>query len=208
MTEHKDKNELLSLSESKVNGIAILGSHPETVAQAPFRDESWHIYACSPHNIEHRTLPRVTEWFEIHKPIQDVTRSYRYLRALEDLPCTVWMRDEENMHKFKNAKLYPERELRGRLVKGPDGDIYTEDGLFYYDMFTSSIAFILAKAIVDCEKYSIPAIGLWGIMQASENEYMYQRPGVKYFMSEARKRGIKVVAPRESRLFAPQKEVF
>ena len=80
-------------------------------------------------------------------------------------------------------------------------EIPNGDGLFCPFMFTSSIAYMLAKAIADCEAAGIPQIGLWGIMQASENEYTYQRPGIQYFLSEATRRGIKVIANRESCLF-------
>ena len=40
----------------KYTGIAILGSHPATVMNAPFGDASWLIYACSPHNVEQLSL--------------------------------------------------------------------------------------------------------------------------------------------------------
>ncbi len=114
-------------------GIAILGSHPETVGDAPFNDKSWKIYACSPHNIEMRTLPRIDEWFEIHKPVTDKTRRYEYLRRLEEnrvaqdpAHCDViWMRDEEALPRFKDARPYPEKQLKdefgpslGRLLTG------------------------------------------------------------------------------------------
>lgn len=199
----------------KTKGIAILGSNPQTVMEAPFSDEGWLIYACSPHNVEHRTLPRITEWFECHRPLEDGTRPYVYLRALEDMPV-VWMRDEKaiNCGYFPNARRYPEKELYGtstfQKVKRQDqnGNVQKSvveipncDGLFNPYQFTSSIAYMLAKAIVDCERQSIPQIGIWGVMQASETEYVYQRPGIQYFLCEAFRRGIKVIANRESCLF-------
>lgn len=174
-------------------GIAILGSHPETVMRAPFGDKDWLIYACSPHNFEKRQLPRFDEWFEIHLPIADKTRAYPYLRFLESVPI-VWMRDKQAMGLFPGAKEYPEDELKS--IFGP----------FH---FTSSIAFMLAKAIKDIEDGKAePLIGLWGIMQASPNEYAYQRPGVQHMIWEAVRRGIKVVAPDVSKLFEPPPEDF
>lgn len=171
--------------EVQTSGIAILGSHPATVAQAPFDDSSWLIYACSPHNVEHRQLPRVTEWFEVHDPIEDPTRSFQYLRAVSDMPF-VWMRDKRALASgcFKGGRQLPDMT-----------------DVFCPFMFTSSIAYMLAKAILDCEKHGIKKIGLWGIMQASEGEYTYQRPGIQYMIWEATQRGIKVIAPRESCLF-------
>jgi hypothetical protein len=172
-------------------GIAILGSHPATVAMAPFNDD-WLIYTCSPHNIERRQLPRWDEWFEIHIPVAHRTRGQQYLEALKDMPL-VWMRDKSAMDYFPGAKLYPEDEMK------------KEFSPFH---FTSSIAFIMAKAIKDCERLGVKQIGLYGIMQASANEYTYQRPGVQYFIWEAVKRGIKVIAPDVSRLFEPPPEDF
>jgi hypothetical protein len=188
-------------AERKWNGIAVCGSHPKTVAMAPFHDPKWKIYCCSPHNIEMRALPRVNEWFEVHVPVADETRAYDYLRHLEDNKVSqegsaevIWMRDKEAIHRFKDARPYPEEFM------------LQEFGPFFLD--TSSIAYILAKAIVDCCNENIPAIGLFGIMQASPGEYSYQRPGIQYFIWEAARRGIDVYAPDISKLFELQKVKF
>jgi len=197
--------------ETKVQGIAILGSHPQTVQKAPYHDKSWLIYACSPHNVEMRTLPRVDAWFENHLPIQDATRSYYYLRQLEKMTCPIYMRvtelppddfpmddkhraaiyqqhaiDKANISCFPTARLFPEIELKEK---------------FCSFMFTSSIAYMLAKAIDDCEKNNYKKISIFGVMQASKTEFAYQRPGIQYFIWEATKRGIQVIAPEESKLF-------
>ena len=180
----------------KLKGIAVCGSHPQTKMTAPFDDQGWLIYACSPDNSPFglnpqncSPLPRVDAFFEIHRPVFDRTRPYKYLRWLKTMP-RVFMRDQWAMQLrepdgslvFPTAELYPEKEMKARF--GP----FT---------FTSSIAFILAKAIVEKPK----SIGLWGIMQASPNEYAYQRPGIQYFLWEAKRLGIDVFAPEESRLF-------
>ena len=216
-------------------GIAILGSHPKTVAEAPF-EKNWLIYACSPHNFTERKLPRFDQWFEVHSKIADRTRPYAYLRELENVK-TLWMRDKEEMKSFPGAQLYPEDEMKG---------------LFCRYMFTSSIAYMAAKAIYDCcdgqtwrivapgpEKVKallasdeahtketalaqatkdlydefgwappIPAIGFWGIMQASESEYTYQRPGIQYFIDKADDMGLGVFAPDISKLFHPPAEIW
>jgi hypothetical protein len=174
-------------------GIAILGSHPATVEMAPFQDEDWLIYACSPHNFEHRTLPRFDAWFELHKPIADATRAYPYLRYLETINVPLYMRDESAAHLFPTAVMLDEDSLKQEF--GP----FT---------FTSSIAYMLAQAIVIATEKNIPAIGMWGIMQASENEYTYQRPGIQNLIWEATKRNIDMYAPDISRLFEPPNNVW
>jgi len=183
-----------------MTSIAIMGSNPKNKMQAPFDDPDWKIWACSTHNAPpHQELPRVDEWFEVHVPHGDHTRPPEFLDWVRDLSTKipVWMRDRQG---FPDSKEYPEEELKARF------------GPFF---FTSTIAHMLAKAIVDIEKSrpmwrrvwmllggkSADAIGLWGIMQASPNEWSYQRPGVQYFIQRAHDLGIKVVAPPEARLF-------
>lgn len=195
--------------------IAVLGSHPATVMQTPFSDPSVYVYACSPHNVEHRTLPRVDCFCELHDPIEDPTRAFGYLKAVSAMPV-VMMRDKRALASgnFPGARPYPEEKLKGtstlQRVKlpRPDGSVEVRqaevpncDGMFNPYMFTSSIAYMLAKAIADCEEQGIRQIGIWGVLQASEGEYTYQRPGIQYFLHEAMRRGIRVQANRESCLF-------
>jgi hypothetical protein len=206
--------------KTAVRGLAIVGSNPTTKDAAPYGDASWKILACSPDNTPYgmskyaTALPRVDEVFEVHLPLEDPSRPFPYLKYLSEQPF-VWLRDQKALKSFKGGRLYPEKELRGTStlqkvkVQGPDGAIVGEriaeipnhDGIFDPCQFTSSIAYMFAKSIVDAETDGIPMIGLWGIMQAAENEYVYQRPGIQYFIHEAMKRGIKVVANRESCLF-------
>jgi hypothetical protein len=178
-----------------IQGIAICGSHPATVETAPFHDPSWIIFACSPHNIQMRRLPRWDIWSEVHAVAADKTRPYDYLRGLEQQAKEkqdrgehplIWMRDKDAIPHFPGAQLYPEEEMKAK---------------FCPFLFSSSIAFMQAKAIDDCERYAIKQIGLWGVLQASDQEYAYQRSGTQYFIWEATKRGIKVLAARESNLF-------
>jgi hypothetical protein len=189
-------------TQVKPTGIAILGSHPQTVAMAPFDKADWLIYACSPHNIELRTLPRWDQWFEVHLPVQDKTRSYHYLRGLEEQARqkeargeepVIWMRDKLALPHFPWANPYPEAEMKR---------------LFCPFLFSSSIAFMLAKAITDCEAQGLKQIGLWGILQRGQGEYEKQRPGTQYFLWEATRRGIKVLAAPESGLFEIPPEDF
>lgn len=208
----------------KFKGIAVCGSHPATVQQAPFDDPEWLIYACSPHNLDYYSLNgevmevdekgnkrprqqrylnggrrpdggvyRVDQWFEVHATLADVTRPYSYLKELEKLE-RVWVRDGEGLMYMKGAREYPEKEMKER---------------FNVFAFTSSIAFIMAKAIADCEEYGIDMIGIFGVMQASQTEYENQRPGIQYFIDLAQKKGIKVGVPEEAKhLFNPPPETW
>jgi hypothetical protein len=217
-----------AIVKGRLKGIAVVGSHPVTVMDAPFGDEGWLIYACSPDNTPYgdsanrRTLPRHDQWFELHAPIEHPTRPYGYLQYVAQLPV-LWMRDRRALatRLFKGARAYPQKELFGtcvvqkRQVQVADG-VWQEqrvalpvgDGLFCPYMFTSSIAYIMAKAIVDIEALAgdgrfadgPPKLGLWGILQSSDREYASQRDGTRYFLWEAARRGIDVSVAPESRL--------
>jgi len=193
----------------KTAGIAIVGSHPASRLLAPFSDPTWRIVACSPDNSPYGNgphagpLPRVDEWHELHAPVERPSLPFGYLAYVSQLPV-VWMRDERAMASglFKGARRYPEREMKEK---------------FCSFLFTSSVAYMLAKAITDCEEQGIPQIALYGIMQggnldpanqSQSAEYAYQRPGTQYFIWEATRRGIKVLAAKESRLFELPPEVW
>lgn len=240
-----------AIVRNRLKGIAILGSHPATVMQAPFADEGWLIYACSPDNTPYghtknrRELPRFDQWFELHAPIEDPSRPFGYLHYVSRLSCPVWMRDERAMASglFKSARPYPEAQLRGTdfiekrvvEVKPPVYEtaevkpgvrakvevrpgLYQKvgvpvpngDGRFCAYMFTSSIAYIAAKAILDIEGLMAegriggsepPMLGFWGILQSGDDEYAYQRAGTQYFIDQAMKAGIRTLVAPESRLF-------
>lgn len=172
--------------------IAVLGSHPATKAIAPFRDKDWIIWACSPSN--RAALPRVDAWFELHIPVfdpdvKDRTREYLDWLKSPDRGCDViWMRDKAAMGEYPGAVLYP------------DEDMEKEFGPFCW---TSSIAFMLAKAIKELEASTDEEkmLGIFGVMQASPNEYTYQRPAIQQFIVEAARRHIKIAVPPASKLF-------
>lgn len=174
---------------SSYEGIAVLGSHPETKLKAPF-NEGWLIYACSPDNSpygysEHTSpLPRVDVLFELHVPIADVSRPYRYLRWLEDQDTPIVMRDASAMPQFPKSVAYPEADLKARF--GPYA-------------FTNSIAYMIAKAIVDCEAMGIRKLGVWGVLQRGREEFLKHRTGVQQMLWEAHKARLDIVLPPEAR---------
>ncbi len=195
-------------AKAAIAGIAICGSNPATKHTAPFGDPSWLIYSCSPDNSPYGNpqncgvLPRVDHQFEVHAPLEDPSRSAAYLCWVAQQPL-VWMRDARALQSgvFKGARQYPEEKLFGTWTRMKDGSVVpTGDGEFCAQMFTSSIAYMLAKAIIDAVEHSIPAIGLYGILQSEQEEYKSQRPGTQYMLWEARKRGIKVLVAPESKL--------
>jgi hypothetical protein len=199
---------------TKLKGIAVCGSNPHTKRDAPFADAGFRIYACSPDNSPYglnpqncSVLPRVDAWFEIHDPVFDRSRPYAYLDWLRTQP-RVYMRDRVAMGLrdangtpiFPTAVLYPWEPLKKRF--GP----FT---------WTSSIAFMMAMAIIDIERARAkdltvekPEIGLYGILQLGKAEYEKQRQGTQNMIWEATKARIKVRVDERSGLFEPPPEDF
>jgi hypothetical protein len=196
-------------SAIKFRGIAICGSYPVTKMQAPFADPTWKIMACSPDNTPYgmgqhaSALPRVDDWCELHSPVERPSLPFGYMQYVSQLPV-VWMRDQRAMASglFKGARPYPERAMKEK---------------FCSFLFSSSVAYMMALAITQCEEQGIPQIALYGIMQGGNldpraknqsAEYAYQRPGTQYFIWEATRRGIKVLAAKESQLFELPPDVW
>lgn len=162
--------------------IAIVGTAPSSRDLAPFNDPSWTIWACSPGNMG--VLPRVDAWFEVHSNLLwPEHRSYGepYVNWLKQQTFPIYMQDQSLV---PNATPLPIREL------------VNEHGKYF---FTSSFAYMIAMAM----KAGAKEIALFGVDMASKGEYILQRPGGHYFMSEAAKRGIKVILPMESDLAQP-----
>lgn len=212
----------VSTPSVQYRGIAICGSQPVTVRQAPFADKSWLIWACSPDNSPYghadhaQALPRADAWFVSHVPAFDKTLPYAYYDWLKNIPV-VYMRDQVAMRMrmengtplFPTAVPYPDEEMRGRKTIHKDGRVDFTPGRFHRSQFKSSIAFMMALAIVECEKRNIPEIALYGILQrGSKQEYTLQRPSTQYFLEEAIRRGIKVKVAPESMLLHDDPEVF
>ncbi len=162
--------------------IAIIGTAPSSRMLAPYSDNSWTIWACSPGNMG--VLPRVDAWFEIHGSLlwpENKHYGEPYIEFLKKLPIPVYMQDKRYC---PNATPLPKDEL----VK--------EFGPYY---FTSSFSWMMAMAI----KIGAREIALYGVDMASRDEYILQRPGAYHFFNEARKRGIKITAPYESDILQP-----
>lgn len=162
--------------------IALIGTAPSSRMLAPYGDPSWQIWGCSPGNM--KVLPRVDRWFEIHgNLLWPENRHYGepYLTWLNSQAFPIYMQDSSLVPR---AEPLPVRELVNEF--GP-----------YF--FTSSFAWMMGLAMLKGAK----EIALFGIDMASRDEYILQRPGAYYFFMEAKRRGIKMLAPYESDIMQP-----
>jgi len=173
--------------------IAIIGSAPSSVRLAPYTDQSWAIWGCSPGAYGEIPPGRSDVFFEIHRwepaapgdPRNAANKPWfspEYVRFLELHEGPVYM--AEQVPTVKNCVVYPFDEMSAEF--GP-----------YF--WTSSMAYMLALAI----KLRPRAIGLWGVDMAAHSEYAFQRPGCQNFLGIAAALGIKVVVPLESDLLQP-----
>jgi len=162
--------------------IALIGSAPASVRLAPYHDESWKIWGCSPG--VYGIAPRTDVWFELHRYEPGQTWfSAEYCLFLQKYKGVVFM--AEKRAEIPNSETLP---VDGMVEKyGP-----------YF--FTSSLAWMMALAI----DVGATKIGLWGVDMAANEEYGDQRAGLHYFAMVAASRGIEVGIPPESDLFTPR----
>jgi hypothetical protein len=172
--------------------IAIVGAAPSSRDLAPFEDETWEIWGCSPSN---RGLPRITAWFEIHA-LADL-RSKRWEHWA--LPYVEWLKAQPRVYMQElndlvpNAVAFPRDEINAKFAAAGQSQ-----ALF----LTSSIAWQIALAM----HLGAAEISIYGVDMAAASEYDYERPGCKYWIERARAAGISVYVPPQSDLdvAAPQ----
>lgn len=167
--------------------VAIVGAAPSSRDLAPYDDQSWEIWGCSPSNRE--KFPRITSWFELH----DVhflkqakhdgwTRPYR--KWLAEQTCRVVMQEANDI--APEAFIYPWEQVKALCPHG---------GL----MLTSSVAEQIALAIIE----GAAEIAIYGVDMAADSEWAYELPGCQIWIARARERGIKVTVPDDSSLDRP-----
>lgn len=163
--------------------IALIGSAPSSVRNAPYHDPSWQVWGCSPGAYGVVPKGRSNIWWELHRyePGQPWF-SPEYCQFLHDHPMVMVA---EKVADIPNGYVLPVKDLT---------DKYSP----YF--FTSSIAWMMATAI----ELGAKKIGLWGIDMAANEEYEAQRSGLHYFALIAAQKGIEVGVPPESDLFRPR----
>ena len=173
-------------------GRPILEQH-----QAPYLDESWEIWGCSPG--VYGQVPRIDRYFELHRwePGQSWF-SPEYCSWLRAFKGPVYMGG--HVPEVPNCTLLPIEKLTDEF--GPY-------------CWTSSLAYMTAMAIMMVQmdraareatgegKDEKDAIGLWGVDMAANEEYRYQRPALQFLIHECKRRGIAFVLPPESDLNRP-----
>lgn len=159
--------------------IAIVGTAPSSKWKAPFNNSEWEIWACSPGNVD---LPKVDAWFEIHN-LERVKQTFpEFFNLLKNFSGKVYLQKEDK--EIPNSVEFPFEQA-------------IKDFSPYF--FTSSGAYMMALAILQGAK----TIGIFGFDMQAADEYEYQRPGMHFFIREAKRLGIEVVTTPESDILRP-----
>lgn len=164
--------------------VALVGTCPSSKMFAPYKDQSWDIWACSPDNAFGR-IPRVSAWFEIHGdlawPESAEWGAPKYVEWLNQQSFPIYAIDQSVI---RNAIPFPIEKIVNTFGR-------------YF--FTSTFAWAFALALTKGAKI----IGLYGIDMSTSGEYAHQRPGIQHFIWLAAQTGVEVIAPDESDILQP-----
>jgi len=170
--------------------IALIGSAINTAMQAPLTDDSWDIMNLGS-NISlkelHEHCKRSTYFIEIHK--REYNWEY-YEGKLAKVTVPVLM-DEKYCGEDKRiptAIPYPRERVREEFGK------YFRNKLFS----TCSVPWMLAWAAI--EKYDL--IGLYGLDFLTNDEYLWERPSICWWLGHLQARGIEFDIPDGSGLIS------
>lgn len=201
--------EQLKLGPDGFEHIAIIGSAVSSTLLAPFEDQKWSLWCCSPAVFAQVASKRSDVWFELHRwmpyaPGKSQEAGVRpwfspeYAQYLAAHKGPVFMTDTRCMREMGSwQELYEKfgtvHPTIPKSVPFPYEFLLRKHGPYH---FSSTIAWMLALALEQAPK----AIGLFGVDMAADEEWAYQRPGCQHFIGLARALGIQVVLPPESDL--------
>lgn len=189
--------------------VALVGSAPSSVRNAPYSDPSWKIIGCSPG--VYGVAARVDEWAEFHvwEPGQPWF-SPEYVQWLTALPARgvkLWM-GAPNPHgdgygspPIPGALVPPWKEW---LARHDPNRWFCSSSLFWMMCRAIDLIEDEAKAQGRPVNASMDKIALFGVDMAAGEEYEMQRSGCHFIAYVAARLGIEVGAPMESDLFTPR----
>jgi len=159
--------------------VAILGCAIPTLILAPFGDPNWELWGTGNFQDDVKDWH---SWFDIHD-LDNLPRGFeKHLIWLGEQTKPVWIA-RPSKH-VPNGVLFPFEKYERQYPPAAK------------EFLTSTVAWLFAKAIDEMPE----KIGLWGIEMCTDEEYAFQRAGVKFFQIEAQRKGIEVIIPLESDL--------
>lgn len=171
--------------------VAIVGSAPSSMMQAPYDDPSWEIWGLA----WRQDMPRCDMYFDIHALTSD--RKHILGNSVAEYIAVMKQRNkphmlQEEVEGFEHSIRYPLVEVLQDLRERTHGQF---DGKY----LSCSIAYMLAYAMY-CR---YPVIALYGVDLIDDTEYVYQRPNMEYLIGIATAHGHKVEIPDNCALLGP-----
>lgn len=186
--------------EPRRKKVAIVGFAESSRLKAPFRDQSWEVWAM---NQLYRFIPRATRWWELHPHtgprsyLADQVPGTDYLGWLKACPIPVYMVSQHP--EIPNSIEYP----LAQMIDAFDLESVRPD-MRQKGYFHSSVDLMLALAISEGFEH----IGIWGVDMVHDTEYGYQKPSGSFWLGVAKGRGVKLTIPVESALMNNEGYVY
>ena len=158
--------------------VAIIGFATNSLHLTPWWDPTFELWGLNQAYMHFKR--RGDRWFEMHSPehVQDA-RDPQYMEFLRQCPVPIYMLDcRVDIPKSMRYPIEAAIQLAGR------------------DYFTSSIAFMIAVAVME----GFEEIHLYGINLAIGDEWFYEKACAEWWIGFAEGRGIKVYVPQASSL--------
>ena len=166
-----------------VRKVGFLGSHTNSLSDAPWGDPSWELWGHASARIYYsRALDR---YFDLHRPECWRARGKKegYVNWLKRNTVPIYM-----------PEVYPDVPAS---IRYPKGRILTEFSYAHSrKYFTNHLAWMAALAITE----GVTHVGLWGINYGTETEYAKQRGCAEYWLGQLDARGIQVILPEQCTL--------
>jgi hypothetical protein len=158
--------------------VCLLGTS-NTLKEAPFKDKSFEFWAL---NDMYAMIPKenITRWFEMHKrEFIDVYHARisgkSHIEELRNLKIPIYMQEEHE--DIPTSIKYPLEEM----IKH-----------FKRDYFQSTLDYMMAFALYE----GFEKIHIYGVNMAINEEYVYQRASMSYWIGRAESMGVNVVLPK------------
>jgi len=178
---------VVSPPDSKVEAVAIVGSHPYTCDYAPWDDESVHIWGFNKHAMG---MKRLSACFQMHTPkIYMEKYGEDYVKWLQGgIGVPLYMRYPEAS--FPDAVEYPVEKiysLTDHVLQGQDKG-FSEKSLDLQPLryFTSSITYAVSLAIL----LEYKKILVYGVEMHTRFDWYYQRENFMFWIGFAAGQGI------------------
>jgi hypothetical protein len=174
--------------------VAMVGTARNTARMTPWQDETWDVWslgsAITVEALKDKLYAHADLLFEIHKKYE----WEKYQGALKKFERPILMQQQyvDEGH-FPNAIPYPRDEVRERWNK-----YFPNEKVFA----TCSVPWMIAYAMLQGYDH----IGMFGLDFLTNDEYLFERPSICWWIGFAQAKGIEFTIPEASGLISATAE--